>query len=1128
VSDEVRKARIVFEVDRTKLDPALASISSAIAGVGGKSAAKLAQAFQAASTAAAKTSEAVQRTGQATEHVATKQRTAAQQAAAAAREEAKARADAAKAAKAATDAQVAGLKAEAAALREQQQVLKAIGGDAKQLHDLRMRELAILERAAAVAGKGSQVQGFRSAQTVERARMGEVNERARSAAFGEAGSGAAQAGGQVRGLVEQLKAASGPAASLASSLGQMGLAAVGIGAVGGALGMVVQAVDQISAESLKAQRVSAGLQFSIEGAAKAFGGYVDNVSLAQSANKAYAMGVVQTSAQFEKLAKGVNAIALRFGEDATTLLDNAVTAIGRQSRLILDNLGIILDNAKAEQIYAESLGKTTAQLTAYEKEIAFSQAAMILISEAGDEAGIAIDGMAAKAQKAKVALENYKQGVFGFTDQVGKTREALRALTDEELEQLGYGYAAAIDGSTKAGRAFDTMLDDAGAVSRWADEHRKKVEDLTAAEIEHAKAMYSTGVGLVDIKRLAEELGITYDELLAQEAKRREIEGDKQDKKEQDAETRAQIKALRDEADELEHTVELLGIAGMKQSETADIALEALRVRQQAAEFEYQLTGEIESQNEALKIQRQIDIMRAKDAAGKLDKKSGKGSTGPTEADRIKAEGQARTQAMAAELEQAQAIAQAFGSTEREAVALAQQRLRLTMSELDLQQRVLEATKAKNSVERQTIANELAQVERQRQQAQLEFQLEQRDREIAISRARKDALVEAGDAERAQIYDLAAYRNSVAAEEAKMQETRALRATMSLDRKAAIEDTTARKLHALKLKQITEERDARLAEIDARRKALESSIPGSGDPNDPEWIARLSEIKQTEHDREMARLQSDLEMRKAVASEQERIAAASEATLMRQLALVNQAIGMIEQAHGQLSGIVSDYRSRQRTADAADFEAWKQAQETKLKTQQDALEREKAAAKGNASAIAEINRRKAAAERTTQEKIRKAQAEHDRRIEEESMRSEGIKLMIQGAVSTVRAAAAYPNIPEMIAHAAAAAMAFAYGGMLLSGNVPRAKGAGAGSLSGAGGSLGTSQADSTSSEAARTPDSVPMADRDRFRTSSAASKSGSTVVVELHSLGKIGPAEIEAIGKAVEQANYQREGSARK
>ena len=239
---------------------------------------------------------------------------------------------------------------------------------------------------------------------------------------------------------------------------------------------------------------------------------------------------------------------------------------------------------------------------------------------------------------------------------------------------------------------------------------------------------------------------------------------------------------------------------------------------------------------------------------------------------------------------------------------------------------------------------------------------------------------------------------------------------------------------------------------------------------------------------------------------------------------------MVEQAHGQLSGIVSDYRSRQRSADQADFEAWKQAQEAKLSTQQEALEAEKAAAKGNASAIADINRRKAAAEKSTQDKIRKAQAAHDQRIEDEAMRSEGVKLMIQGAVSTVRAAAAYPNVPEMIAHAAAAAMAFAYGGMLLSGNVPRAKGVGANAASGAGGSLGTAQTDAATGEAARTPDSVPgAADRDRYQRSPAAkSSSGVNMTVTINTLGNVDAATIEKIGQAAQQAAYQREGSAAK
>ena len=339
----------------------------------------------------------------------------------------------------------------------------------------------------------------------------------------------------------------------------------------------------------------------------------------------------------------------------------------------------------------------------------------------------------------------------------------------------------------------------------------------------------------------------------------------------------------------------------------------------------------------------------------------------------------------------------------------------------------------------------------------------------------------------------------------------------------AIIDDASRKLHANRLKQIDAERGAALRELDVREQLLRAQ---SG-LTDEQELARQAELRKVEHDREMVMLGSEMEMRRAAADEQARLAAQGAAALQAQLSTINTVISTIEGAHGQLAGIVSDYKGRAKAAESAEFEAWKAQQEQRLQAQTDSLERERDAARGNAAKIADINRRKVAAERATQERIRKAQAAHDAQTEREAMRSEGIKLMIQGAVSTVKAAAAYPNIPEMIAQAAAAAMAFTYGGMLLSGNVPRAGGAaaGAGSMSGPGGSLGTAATDQQSTGAAMTPDSVPAGDRDRFRTTPAKSSGAQVININLNTLGKVDADTIDRLARAVGDAKYQREGT---
>ncbi len=59
------------------------------------------------------------------------------------------------------------------------------------------------------------------------------------------------------------------------------------------------------------------------------------------------------------------------GQSMEFMLNSIVTALGRGSKLMLDNLGILIDVGAANNRYAESLGKTSSQLTDVERKQAF-------------------------------------------------------------------------------------------------------------------------------------------------------------------------------------------------------------------------------------------------------------------------------------------------------------------------------------------------------------------------------------------------------------------------------------------------------------------------------------------------------------------------------------------------------------------------------------------------------------------------------------------------------------------------------------------------------------------------------------------------------------------------------------
>jgi hypothetical protein len=102
-------------------------------------------------------------------------------------------------------------------------------------------------------------------------------------------------------------------------------------------------------------------------------GTVAKSELMRNANTAMLLGVDADLAQLVKIAKSTSAAT---GQSVEFMFQSLVTGIGRQSRLILDNLGIIVDAEKANLAYAASLGKTAKALTETEKKQAFSNEAI--------------------------------------------------------------------------------------------------------------------------------------------------------------------------------------------------------------------------------------------------------------------------------------------------------------------------------------------------------------------------------------------------------------------------------------------------------------------------------------------------------------------------------------------------------------------------------------------------------------------------------------------------------------------------------------------------------------------------------------------------------------------------------
>ena len=118
-------------------------------------------------------------------------------------------------------------------------------------------------------------------------------------------------------------------------------------------------------------------------------GTINSMDLMQMANQAMTLGVVDSEDGMAKLFDTAQRLGKSLGVDTPSAINSLVTGMGRQSIMMLDNLGIIVDTEKAYVDYAESLGVSTSSLTDQQKKIAFNNAALEAaeekVSALGDE-----------------------------------------------------------------------------------------------------------------------------------------------------------------------------------------------------------------------------------------------------------------------------------------------------------------------------------------------------------------------------------------------------------------------------------------------------------------------------------------------------------------------------------------------------------------------------------------------------------------------------------------------------------------------------------------------------------------------------------------------------------------------
>ncbi|WP_027715819.1 hypothetical protein [Desulfuromonas sp. TF] len=173
------------------------------------------------------------------------------------------------------------------------------------------------------------------------------------------------------------------------------------------------------------------------------------------------------------------------GQTITKSFEDISLAVGRQSRMILDNLGIIVQVEKANEAYAATLGKTASELTDAEKKQAFLNATM----EAGEEilARVGLEGETAmeRLQRLEATMANLREtagrGVLAVMAVLGGVFQGVAGFALRLVGALDNVIASLLSlvGATETAEEF--RLSAEAALAGGADLYRQSAESITSA-----------------------------------------------------------------------------------------------------------------------------------------------------------------------------------------------------------------------------------------------------------------------------------------------------------------------------------------------------------------------------------------------------------------------------------------------------------------------------------------------------------------------------------------------------------------------------------------------------------------------------------------------------------------------
>ena len=260
------------------------------------------------------------------------------------------------------------------------------------------------------------------------------------------------------------KKAAGNIKSLTSSMKMMALQAVSVVAIMQGLKKSIQMSAEMEGVKRGFDNLAKSSGFSTSAFDKfksATDGTIDSLTLMKQANNAMLLGITDSEDQMAQMFDVSQRLGQSLGIDTVQAVESLVTGLGRQSKLMLDNLGIMVDTNKSYEDYADSIGKSVSQLTDQERKTAFVNAAMaeanFLVEQLGAEQLTTKDKIAQMNTALLESLTAFGNLLTPFVIPLAKGLELIAVGASSVIEQFG-NLGHEFTGTATSLRGFNVWL----------------------------------------------------------------------------------------------------------------------------------------------------------------------------------------------------------------------------------------------------------------------------------------------------------------------------------------------------------------------------------------------------------------------------------------------------------------------------------------------------------------------------------------------------------------------------------------------------------------------------------------------------------------------------------------------